>query len=116
MSTIMPSPEVRRYRERCARLFGNVCYFCKNTFHEDDLTLEHLIPIKRGGSVRSLENHALACEQCNNNKACLTVAEYCIVFNRPYSDFDRYGKLKEGVMDILPITDQYTIALLSELR
>ncbi len=48
-------------RDRC------VCAYCGGTFHIDDLTREHIVPVSRGGSD-SWMNCITACRSCNGRK------------------------------------------------
>lgn len=116
MGTRLGSPEVRKYKERCAKTYGLRCYFCKQTFTLDTLTLEHLIPVARGGSARAINNHALACFECNNGKSGLTVEEYCAVYGKRLSNYHRRGELKVGLYEIGPVTNTVDLARLAILR
>ena len=51
-----------------------VCYFCEQKFARDLLTMDHLIPLSRGGRSTK-KNIVVACKQCNSHKKNLTVAE-----------------------------------------
>jgi 5-methylcytosine-specific restriction enzyme A len=51
-----------------------VCYHCGQKFSRDLLTMDHLIPISRGGRS-SKKNIVVSCKQCNSHKKNLTVAE-----------------------------------------
>lgn len=43
------------------------CFYCSNTFSPKDMTMDHLIPIIRGG--RSTKGNVVpACKECNNKK------------------------------------------------
>jgi hypothetical protein len=112
MSHRMTSNEVRRYKKRTAALYGSTCYFCHDDLDLDDLTLEHLIPTARGGSVKGAENHALACFDCNNFKSGLTVEEYCLLYSLNLSDFPRRGALRVGLTDIGEVTNRVDLARL----
>jgi hypothetical protein len=112
MGTRLGSPEVRKYKIRAAEKFGLRCYFCKNPFTLDQLTLEHLIPVGRGGSARSADNHALACFECNNSKSGLTVEEYCKVYRVNPSLLFRKGALRADLTETLPITNHVDLARL----
>ena len=56
------------------QLGQGVCYFCELRFSREQLTMEHLIPLSRGGRS-SKKNIVVACKQCNSLKKNLTVAE-----------------------------------------
>ena len=50
------------------------CHYCGKTFKPAELTLDHILPVVRGGkSVKS--NCVPCCKTCNNNKKYLTPAE-----------------------------------------
>lgn len=52
----------------------NICYYCKLQFTRTELTMDHKVPIARGGrSTKS--NVVLACKKCNSLKGSRTVAE-----------------------------------------
>ena len=51
-----------------------ICYYCSKPFSEKELTMDHILPVVRGGkSNRS--NCVPTCKKCNNEKAYLTPAE-----------------------------------------
>lgn len=50
------------------------CQYCKNHFHSDKLTLDHVIPKSRGGD-NSWNNLVAACKKCNQKKGNKTPAE-----------------------------------------
>jgi len=52
-----------------------VCFYCHGKFKPAELTMDHLIPIVRGGkSVRG--NIVPACKECNNKKKYLLPVEW----------------------------------------
>ncbi len=54
---------------------GNgLCYHCEQKFSRDNLTMDHLIPLSRGGRSTK-KNIVVSCKQCNSHKKNLTVAE-----------------------------------------
>ena len=51
------------------------CHYCGELFKPAELTMDHVIPIVRGGrSVK--ENLVPACKECNNEKRHLLPAEW----------------------------------------
>ena len=51
-----------------------VCHYCHQKFSADELTLDHIVPVARGGkSTRG--NMVVCCRKCNREKSCLTPAE-----------------------------------------
>lgn len=48
---------------------GPACYLCGETPHIDQLDVEHIIPVSKGGDRDAPENLALACAHCNIEKS-----------------------------------------------
>lgn len=60
------------WKRRCA---AARCYYCDTKIHPQDLTMDHIIPIVRGG--RSTKNNTVtACKECNNKKKYLLPIEW----------------------------------------
>ena len=53
---------------------GN-CYYCKGRFHPSDLTMDHIVPIVRGGRTTK-SNIVACCKECNNQKKYLLPIEW----------------------------------------
>ena len=51
-----------------------LCYHCEKKFKADELTMDHLIPIARGGKSDK-KNCVPSCKECNTRKGCKTRAE-----------------------------------------
>ena len=66
--------ELRRGSWWAQRLGAGVCYHCGIKFGRDDLTMDHLLPLSRGGRSTK-KNIVVSCKQCNSHKKNLTVAE-----------------------------------------
>ena len=51
-----------------------ICHYCGKKFPASELTLDHIVPVARGGrSTRG--NLVVCCRECNRAKSCLTPAE-----------------------------------------
>ncbi len=50
------------------------CHYCGKTFPPDAMTMDHMLPIVRGGKSTK-GNIVPCCKQCNNDKKYLTPAE-----------------------------------------
>ncbi|HMN69430.1 MAG TPA: HNH endonuclease [Bdellovibrionales bacterium] len=51
-----------------------ICYHCEQKFPREELTMDHLIPMSRGGRSTK-KNIVVACKRCNSLKKNLTTAE-----------------------------------------
>lgn len=56
------------------QLGKGICYHCGQHFERENLTMDHLIPIARGGCTTK-KNVVVACKECNSHKKNLTMAE-----------------------------------------
>lgn len=55
-------------------LAKGVCHYCKNKFTPNQLTLDHIVPVSRGGT--STKNNCVpACDKCNKEKSVMTPVE-----------------------------------------
>ena len=72
--TLRASPWWKRKRSR------GICHYCGQKFKPADLTMDHLIPIIRGGqSIKA--NLVPACKECNNQKKYLLPTEWVKYLN-----------------------------------
>lgn len=56
------------------QLDHGICHYCGEHFDSDDLTMDHVLPVVRGG--KSTKSNCVACcKECNNEKKYLTPAE-----------------------------------------
>jgi 5-methylcytosine-specific restriction enzyme A len=56
------------------QLAKGICHYCGQKFQASELTMDHILPVVRGGkSVKS--NCVPCCKECNNEKKFLTPAE-----------------------------------------
>jgi 5-methylcytosine-specific restriction endonuclease McrA len=84
---VVKGSQTRRARERNAKIVipfskddiikrdGLNCYLCGKLLTEKTATIEHLIPLSRGGNHKP-ENVRLACVHCNSTKNNKTLTEY----------------------------------------
>ncbi len=52
-----------------------VCYFCKGKFPPKELTMDHIVPLIRGGKSTK-GNIVPACKECNNRKKHMLPIEW----------------------------------------
>lgn len=63
--------KTRWWRNKCAK---GLCYYCGKKFPPEALTMDHVVPLIRGG--RSEKNNIVpSCKDCNNNKKYLLPME-----------------------------------------
>lgn len=59
--------------KRC--LAKGICYHCGRSVLPNELTMDHIVPLSRGG--RSTKANVVpSCKECNNNKKCLLPMEW----------------------------------------
>ncbi len=59
--------------KRC--LAKGICYYCKSPTPPKELTMDHVVPVSRGG--RSTKGNVVpACKECNNKKKQLLPMEW----------------------------------------
>ena len=56
------------------QLAKGVCHYCEETFSPAELTMDHILPVVRGGKS-SKGNCVPCCKSCNTEKKYLTPAE-----------------------------------------
>lgn len=59
------------------QLGKGICYHCEQKFKTSDLTMDHLIPIARGGKSDK-KNCVPSCKECNTKKGYKTRAELAL--------------------------------------
>ncbi len=56
------------------KISKQLCYFCKKKFSKTQLTMDHLIPLVRGG--KSIKNNiVVSCKSCNSQKKYETIVD-----------------------------------------
>ncbi len=59
---------------------NGICYYCRQRFPASSLTMDHIIPLARGGkSVK--ENLVPCCKDCNNKKKNMLPVEWSEYLN-----------------------------------
>jgi len=56
------------------QLAMGLCHYCGQKFPPEELTMDHIVPIVRGGKSQK-GNVVPACKECNNKKKYLTPVE-----------------------------------------
>jgi 5-methylcytosine-specific restriction enzyme A len=77
--------EIRREKEKARelkrsswwlrRIQSGVCYYCNKEAGRTNLTMDHIVPLSRGGKSKK-GNIVPACKDCNNKKKYLLPIEW----------------------------------------
>lgn len=67
--------ELRRSAWWKRKLEKGICYYCGGRFPGEELTMDHLVPLIRGGRTTK-SNCVSACKECNNKKKYLLPVEW----------------------------------------
>jgi len=67
--------ELRQSRWWKNRIAGGICHYCGMKTASKELTLDHLVPVSRGGKSTKT-NCVPACKSCNNKKKHLLPMEW----------------------------------------
>ena len=70
---------------------AGICHYCNNKFTPKDLTMDHVIPIARGGRTEK-SNVVPCCKECNTKKRQLLPTEWKEYMNS-LSQKNNSGKL-----------------------
>jgi 5-methylcytosine-specific restriction endonuclease McrA len=73
--------ELRKSRWWKEKIASCICEYCGKTVPADELTMDHVVPLARGG--KSAKNNIVAaCKDCNNKKKYLLPAEWDEYINK----------------------------------
>jgi len=64
--------QTRWWRRKTGR---GICYYCGAKVGRENLTMDHVIPLSRGGTS-SRDNIVPACKECNNKKKYMLPVEW----------------------------------------
>jgi 5-methylcytosine-specific restriction endonuclease McrA len=67
--------ELRRSQWWKNRIAKGVCHYCGEMFPADELTMDHLVPVIRGGKSAK-GNVVPACKECNSKKKHMLPIEW----------------------------------------
>lgn len=65
----IPRRMLRPSRRNLLLRDGHTCQYCGVRGQGADLTIDHVIPVSRGGAPSTWENQVVACRRCNGRKA-----------------------------------------------
>lgn len=65
---------LRKTRWWKEKIQKGLCYHCGKSFSSEDLTMDHLVPLVRGGKTGK-NNVVVSCKKCNSEKSFKTLVE-----------------------------------------
>lgn len=94
-----------------------ICGYCERETNENDKdlmpTIDHFIPLSKGGSRRSKYNHIYACSQCNRVKGNMMPEEFLNKIDRVIAHHDKseyqklYPIIKKNMIGYMQIKQPY---------
>ena len=82
---VVSEENIRREKEKARRLRkthwwdrktrDGVCYYCQRQKRRDQLTMDHVVPLSRGGKSKK-GNIVPACKECNSKKKYMLPLEW----------------------------------------
>lgn len=83
--TEVPESEIKKEKEKARvlrkkqwwknQISQGICYYCGKNFPPEELTMDHIVPLIRGGKTTK-GNVVPACKQCNNKKKYMLPIEW----------------------------------------
>ncbi len=74
--------ELRKSQWWQNKMNQGICHYCGKQFPRDELTMDHIVPVARGGKSNK-GNIVACCKQCNNDKKYLTPVEMLLRKKNP---------------------------------
>jgi len=81
--------ELRRTNWWQAQIQKGVCHYCGGKFPPSELTMDHIVPLSRGGHSTK-GNIVPCCKSCNNSK------KYTMPVDEILAELDREGREREA--------------------
>jgi CRISPR/Cas system Type II protein with McrA/HNH and RuvC-like nuclease domain len=57
-------------RENIWKNQNKKCFYCSKTLSKSEITLDHVVPLKKTNRLHSIQNCVVACLSCNQHKGC----------------------------------------------
>lgn len=67
--------ELRKSQWWKNRIAKGICHYCRGSFPPDELSMDHIVPVIRGGTS-SRGNVVPCCKECNNRKKHMLPIEW----------------------------------------
>lgn len=95
-------PIPKRMRQEIYRRDGRVCVYCGAECREEELTIDHMIPLAESDGLDEKTNWVTCCRACNQRKAAQPLAEFLESIAMPVEELPVSGD---------PIFDNPTIPM-----
>jgi HNH endonuclease len=82
----------KRIRKNVIDRDGYVCCYCNQILTEENLTLDHIIPVSKRGMFNAT-NLTVSCAPCNNNRGSQPFFDYIKSFNFSDTKIRKYKSL-----------------------
>lgn len=76
--------DLRKSRWWQTKLQNPECYYCTVKLTKEEATMDHIVPISRGGKSQK-GNLVVCCKDCNSQKKYLTPVEWALYLDRARS-------------------------------
>ncbi len=74
------------WKRRCAK---GICFYCQKKVFSKELTMDHVVPVSRGGKSTK-GNVVCSCKECNNIKKQMLPVEWALYLDsKKNSSFDK---------------------------
>ena len=90
--------ELRRTNWWRAQIQKGVCHYCGGKFPPSELTMDHIVPLSRGGHSTK-GNIVPCCKACNNNK------KYTMPVDEILAELEREDREREGAAPEFEVPD-----------
>ncbi len=67
--------KLRKSRWWQQKLAAGICYYCSKQYKAKELTMDHVVPLSRGGRSTK-DNLVMSCKECNTKKKTLLPMEW----------------------------------------
>lgn len=80
----------RATRRRVYKRDEFTCQFCQRRFSQTELTIDHLVPLSRGG-LDEITNYVTCCKACNQKKSDLPLEDFAASLSIPLQEIPVHG-------------------------
>ncbi|WP_302080602.1 HNH endonuclease [Salinibaculum rarum] len=110
--------EMRKFRTEVYERDNYTCQYCQNEFARDSLTLEHVVPVSKGG-IDDPTNYITACRSCNSSKSDEMIEEFLSRrgdLNINPTDLPIHGDIILDTVELPPICRKVRFEVYTDMR